>query len=51
MASYFSYISGGNLSRSINRKIDTLKKFLIFQETKLSSPKNKNFLIFNEGTC
>ena len=39
----FSYISGGNFPSSKNKKT-RLKKFLIFREMELSSPKlKKNF--------
>ena len=41
--------SGGNFS-STRKKGPTLKKFLIFWEMELSSPKQKA-LIFQEGTC
>ena len=40
-----SYISGGNLLSSLNKKT-TLKRFLIFWETELSGPKLKKLHIF-----
>ena len=50
LASYFSYISGGNFPRSKSKKKNTLKKFLIFPEMELSSLKklNKNFFYLLE---
>ena len=44
-----SYISGGNFLSSQNKKKTTLKKFLIFRETELFSPKLKKFLHFSKN--
>ena len=41
-----SYISGKNFPSWRNKKKPTLKKFLIFQEIELSSPKLEKLLYF-----
>ena len=46
-----SYISGSNFPGSKSKKNPLLKSFLYFREMKLSSPKPKKPLLFQEVTC
>ena len=48
---FLIFQEGNFRAQKIKNKKTTLKKLLMFQEMELSSPKLKELLIFQEGTC